>query len=337
MLARPIDADSVATHIVDAVVSAIEKRRAKESKGFDPPSRHDNEGAFAWMRRVLEDASRYLGNSRLLIILDEFTALCWHEEHHFMDPSVFDNLRATMAALREINWLLIAQDYRFHDQALWGNAAQIFKRARPLKLSRLDDSWARRLLVEPMTRSGIVYEHDELVDQLINLTGGSPYFINWIGELMLSRLNKLENEVNYNTGRPRVITREIVDEVTEEFTQYCRDHFQHLLNHLAGIKRVLLVLIAVLNREWVYLAELRDALHTCVGSVREDTVRSGLEALERYGAITTQRDDDGSERMTIILDPLHQWLQDDINLDDIVNEWQRGKHSAGEAAVKEFV
>jgi hypothetical protein len=283
------------------------------------------------MRRALEEVSEHLKNRRLLIILDEFTALCWHEEHGYMDPSVFDNLRSAMTALRNINWLLIAQDNRFHDQELWGNAAQILKRARPLRLLPLNESWAERLLVEPMKRSGIVYESDDLVKDLATRTGGSPYFINWIGQVIVKSVNAMENPLGRNSGRRKVITRQMVDDAIEEFMRYGTVHFQHLFDQVRGIKRVLLLLIVALNKTRVEMSQLYAAAQENIGPVSPARLKRGFESLERQGIIIIHRD---GECVSVTFDLFHEWLQD-VSLDDAILALKSGKQTRVTSASEE--
>jgi (p)ppGpp synthase/HD superfamily hydrolase len=312
-LPPPFDSRGVAEYIVEAVYQALAKGLA-ELSGIVPPRPRELERPMLWMGRALREASALLESRRLLIILDEFTTLCHHEERGEMEPSVFDNLRAAMADLRGINWLLIAQDAYYREPSKWGNASQIFARVRPLRVAHLEESWARKLITEPMERCGLKYEDKQLVGRVFELTGGNPYFISCLSLDMFEK-TRARGE--------RVITAQDLDEAVSSFVNNGERHFEQFIEKMSGVKKVLLALVVTANEEWVGVPGLIAHTQELLGRVPADALKKGLTALEDYGMLARRKAGGGQVRIPI--DIFTKWLVDNLTVDGAVEEWHAAR------------
>lgn len=315
-LPRPFDSKSVAEYIVEVVYQALAKGLVELSDIVQPAPR-EYESPMLWMARALREACARLESRRLLIILDEFTALCHHEERGEMDPSVFDNLRAAMADLRAVNWLLIAQDAYFREPEKWGNAFQIFDRTRSLHVSHLEESWARKVITEPMERCGYKYGDDEknrdrLVGRVFQLTGGNPYFISCLSLDMFEKMR---------TRGESVITEQVLDEAVGSFVSNGARHFEQFIEKLSALKMVLLMLVITANEEWVSVRGLIAHTQELLGHVPADVLQKELTALARYGMLAGREADSGEKLVRIPTDIFSKWLDDTLTVDRAVEEW----------------
>jgi hypothetical protein len=316
-LPGPFDSRSIAEYVVEIVYHALAKGLA-ELSGIVPPTPREYEAPMLWMGRALKEACARLESRRILIILDEFTTLSHHEERGKMDPSVFDNLRAAMSDLRGVNWLLIAQDAYFQEPEKWGNVSQIFARTRRLHVAHLEESWARKLITEPMERCGLKYEDKQLVGRVFELTGGNPYFISCLSLDMFEKAR---------ASGETVITAQILDEAVNSFVSGSNGerHFEQFIEKLSGLKKVLLVLVVTTNEGWVSVPGLIAHAREILGRVPVEMLKKELTALIQYGMLARSKTDAEEARVRIPVDIFSKWLVDNLTVDGVVEEWHAAR------------
>jgi hypothetical protein len=157
--------------------------------------------------------------------------------------------------------------------------------ARHQKLECLDEGAARRLIVEPVSK--VAYAEDAVM-QLLELTAGHPYFMQWICSELISRTED---------GTPSQVNIPDVDAVLSEWVPYQSEHFfNHLWGHTVQANRQIqqfnklaLTVIAVcendsegywLSFEQIYQGGLQGVLsedqawHILQNLVKMDTLES---------------------------------------------------------------
>lgn len=157
--------------------------------------------------------------------------------------------------------------------------------ARHQKLECLDNEAARRLIVEPVSK--VDYAEDA-VAQLLELTAGHPYFMQWICSELVSRTED---------GTPPQVNVPDVDAVLIEWVPHQSEHFfNHLWGHtvqadrqIQQFNKLALTVIAVresesedywLSLEQIYQGGLQDVLskdqawHILQDLVKMDTLES---------------------------------------------------------------
>jgi type I restriction enzyme M protein len=98
--------------------------------------------------------------------------------------------------------------------------------ARHQKLDCLDEESARRLIVEPVPR---VHYEETAVTQLLHLTAGHPYFLQWLCSELVSQADNVRQSTITTTLVEQVLAAWVPDQ-GEQF-------FNHLWGHTIGFDR----------------------------------------------------------------------------------------------------
>jgi outer membrane protein assembly factor BamB len=150
--------------------------------------------ADAFERRLLAGARAALGERTLLFLFDEFEELEARVRSGILEERVFPYLRHLMQHL-EGTAFLFAGTHQLEDLTAdyWSD---LFNIALYRQVGLLEESAARRLISQPVSDHGLVYD-DLAVDKMLKTTAGHPYFL----QLLCHTLVNLQNRqrVNYAT------------------------------------------------------------------------------------------------------------------------------------------
>jgi (p)ppGpp synthase/HD superfamily hydrolase len=307
-----IDLQALTQFTSQNIAGFIVKRVFRDIRQSAPP-REEGEEPIEWLGRALDEARTL--HPRLLIIIDEFNVLIDLERSGNMDAVVYNNLRAVMNAQRSVNWLLVVQDTHFFDSDMWRGAGILFQRARIKAVEHLDRNWARRLILEPARKCGIVPQDEAFViDEVLKLTAGSPFLIHLICRELVERARR--------QGRT-VITDADIQAASDVVKHDGERYFFHFTQNLKGIRKIVMAaVIAVLGMEDVAdETKVIKRMRAKAPEISAKTVRESIVGLSQEGLLSVQSE--GKRRyISIPIGLFRAFLTDKMDLDKLVNEWR---------------
>jgi outer membrane protein assembly factor BamB len=145
-------------------------------------------------RRLLAAVQAELEDRTLLLLLDEFEELEARVRNGDLEEKVFSYLRHLMQHLEGISFVL-AGTHRLEDLTAdyWSG---LFNIALYRQVGLLDENAARRLIGEPVSDYGLVYD-DLAIDKMLKATGGHPHFLQLLCHTLVNIHNR--ERVNYVT------------------------------------------------------------------------------------------------------------------------------------------
>ena len=318
-LSPPFDATNITQIIVSEIFSAIRKE-VRELSNLIMPERSKDESPVSWTIRSLDLAVECLKDRRLIIMLDEFTTLCRYEETGEVHPSIFSNLRTIMEAQRQVHWLMIAQDAFLRDSSRVGSASGFFGRAIKRQVTHLDPSWAIKLITEPMLLSGIKYKDDSLVQRVLYLTSGNPFFINCLGIELVKLINAKRAGMVKN-GDQAVITNADIEEVSDIFVNEGWRYCGQFLDGIEGVKRIVLALVVNSETNQVTIERLISQCETLIPEVPVEAFQQCLDSLESL-AMVSRNTRQGIHTVHVPIEIFRRWLRHTISVETALAEWR---------------
>lgn len=143
-----------------------------------------------------------LGNSRLLLMLDEFDMIQQLIEQKVLPKEVLDFIRYLMQSKPALLFLLAGtQKLREFTGGYW---SVFFNLTVPIDISTLEERDARRLITEPMRQ---FYQFEtEAVNQLVNITGCHPYFV----QVLCDQLVQVRNRYSLTVIAPTYVEEAVL-------------------------------------------------------------------------------------------------------------------------------
>jgi hypothetical protein len=309
---------NVANFIVSKVFREIEQ---------PIPPRSPDEETLIWLDRALTEALKH--SPRLLIVIDEFNVLIDLERQAKLNPVIYDNIRYIMNTHRNINWLLVVQDTHFLDKSMWLGAGILFQRARELQVMPLEKDWARRLILEPTRKCGIVPERDsEFIDEMLRLTGGSPFLIHLMCRELIQEVRR--------QGRSK-ITSDDMTTAAAVINHAGKRWYNHYLRNLTGLREVVMAAIArsLRRNPSVEEAKILPLLTEKLPTLNPHTVQKILVMLAQEGLIAiTSGGRRKSNRITIPTELFRRFIVQELDLDESIERYQTAM-STGSAVQEE--
>jgi hypothetical protein len=150
--------------------------------------------ADAFERRLLAETRAELGDRTLLLLFDEFEELEARVQGGDLEEKVFAYLRHLMQHLEGVGFIL-AGTHQLEELTAdyWST---LFNIALYRRVGPLEENAARRLISQPVSDYGLVYD-DLAVDKMLKATGGHPYFLQLLCHTLVSIHNR--ERVNYVT------------------------------------------------------------------------------------------------------------------------------------------
>jgi hypothetical protein len=148
----------------------------------------------AFERDLLTQARMALGERTLLLLFDEFEELEARVRGGDLEPKVFPYLRHLMQHLDRVGFIL-AGTHRLEELTAdyW---SILFNVALYRRVGLLDEVAARRLISQPVSDYGLMYD-DLAVDKMLKVTAGHPYFLQLLCHTLVNVHNR--ERVNYVT------------------------------------------------------------------------------------------------------------------------------------------
>jgi hypothetical protein len=136
----------------------------------------DGDDPFETAVRLLEQLTRGTPRQRVVLLIDEFTAL-----HDHWAPQSAGQVALQLGALLErlqlVTALLVVHDPLYAIGEVTPELARLLQRGIQVRLDHLDHESARRLIVKPVEQ--LVTYDERLVTELVRLTDGHPYLLQY--------------------------------------------------------------------------------------------------------------------------------------------------------------
>jgi outer membrane protein assembly factor BamB len=215
---------------------SLEVQRGLAEKGFkvEMPTLADFEArpTYAFEQKLLAAALSALGDRTLLFLFDEFEELEARVRSGDLEKKVFAYLRHLMQHLEGVGFLF-AGAHRLEELTAdyWST---LFNIALYKRVGLLDEDAARRLISEPVSEYGLVYD-DLALDKMLKATAGHPYFLQLLCHTMVNIHNR--ERINYATVGD-------VNRAIEEMLGLSEAHLAFLWERAAPRERAILAALA---------------------------------------------------------------------------------------------
>jgi outer membrane protein assembly factor BamB len=148
----------------------------------------------AFERRLLAETRAALGDRTLLFLFDEFEELEARVRSGDLEEKVFAYLRHLMQHLEGVGFIF-AGTHQLEELTAdyWST---LFNIALYKRVGLLDENAARRLISEPVSDYGLVYDALAL-DKMLKATAGHPYFLQLLCHTLVNIHNR--ERINYAT------------------------------------------------------------------------------------------------------------------------------------------
>lgn len=186
--------------------------------------------------------------------------------------------------------------------------------ARHQRLTCLDETDARRLIVEPAGK--VTYEEDA-VERLLELTAGHPYFMQWICSELVTRV---EDDI------PAIVSGSDMDVVLIEWVPYQSEQFfNHLWGHtvqfdreVQHLNKLVLTVMAVQEKNsddyWLSFAQIyQGGLQNLLSEERAWEVLQGLVKMDTLESVVP-------EQYRIKVPLCTYWLRHNFDVQRVVKE-----------------
>jgi len=226
-----------------------------------------------WVKRV----EKRLGNKRLLFMIDEFTRAEEEFRRNQIDESFFSGFQ-WLAGNQHIGFFICVHDHIYrHNTQSWG----FLQRGHPLYLRSLDKNDAKKLIQLPVQS---LYQFDAgVVDEILDLTNGHPYFIQAICLELSVHMAKQDS--------PR-ITQDDLGVATRIVLYNGMHYFNHFYSLMESLTNNVLKCVALIadddNTPWVAREKIQEtALEWQLGS--RISISESIGSLYQSGIIEAQK------------------------------------------------
>ena len=213
---------------------AYNTHRQIQKRGYSLPfpdlAAFKDDAVFA-LDRFLDDVEEWLGQRKLVLLIDEFEVLDEKAVSDQVDRHLFDHLRSLVQE-RQCMHLLLAGTHKLQDltSAYW---SIFFNLANHRRLSNLTVEAARQLICEPM--SGFLEYDPFAVEKIRMLTGDQPYLIQLFCHYLVRHCHMYTKDY---------ITINDVNVVLDEVRQSGRLYFSWIWDQSSREERIILTVIA---------------------------------------------------------------------------------------------
>jgi outer membrane protein assembly factor BamB len=277
---------STAYHLLHHLAYYIHRELKKRGYLLSLPDMSSfKEDAVFVFDRFLDDVEEWLGQRKLILLIDEFEVLDEKAMSEQIDHHFFDYLRSLVQE-RQCMHLLLAGTHKIQDlsSSYWST---FFNLANHQRLANLTEQAARRLIWEPVSDC---LEYDEFaIEKIRTLTGDQPYLI----QLFCHSLVR-----HCDTHFKDYITINDVNIVLEEVKQSGQVYFNWIWEQATREERIILAIIAhasgdseqfvsfndiesVFKKDYV-LPYSREGLLTSLGNLSDSDVIVSVPHERRY-------------------------------------------------------
>jgi AAA domain len=259
----------------------------------------------------LDGILQALGNQRLLLVLDEFSAL-YRELNgdRSLTPEMFGFLSNMIQSTHQLTFIFTGT-YVLLDM-MRTYMSDLAKICIPYMISFLDDTSARQLITVPLQRDpdnlakGWLEYDSRVVDRIVTYTNRHPYLIQCVCHLLVERMNELKDQrVNLND----------LDAIVQNITTVPANEnmMLNLWGEFSKPQQKVLSVIASLsntNLSWVESSEIMLSFKEAGEMISVEDIEkicnnlTEAELLEKNSSAVEQND---AYRITIPL--YHMWLK----------------------------
>jgi hypothetical protein len=261
----------------------------------------------AFERRLLLAARTGLGERKLLLLFDEFEELEARVRSGDLEEKVFPYLRHLMQHLESTGFIFAGTHHL--EELTADHWSTLFNIALYKRVGLLEETAARRLISEPVSEYGLVYD-DLALDKMLRATSGHPYFLQLLCHTLVNIHNR--ERVNY-------ITVGDVNRALEEMLALGEAHLAFLWERATPWERAILATVArLVSTGEAGTAEAVDALLTRYGQPPADPTAIGqiLHRLEARG--TLRAVGEGRARYEFQVDLVRLWIEQFKSLSRVV-------------------
>ena len=275
-----------------------------------------------WLNSALAAAVAHLGNSRLLLIIDEFDAHIEAAQESHQPLAGYAPLASVLERRTDMAWLLVVRDVFVADAGFRSAVDSINLAAPRVALRNLEEHAALQLITAAKRSSGqtqgkgLDYDpagggRKSLEDEIFDYTGGNPYLIQLIckglvDEALKRRRDRLTHADLDQQVRRLLADRGNLDHLGNRYV--LRPPHNRLLATLAGSTDI---------REWLPLEALRTALLNSPGLTKLDEFRNSLHFLEQMGVVEVRYTRPDKVRIPIGI--FHRWVENRIESGELPN------------------
>jgi len=212
-------AENVFRELSDKVSETFSEQLQRSAPNWHFYSESDPQARF---RHILQDTIDQVPGTRLVLALDEFGSVLHSYEHHVLDHRFFTYWKELMSEFSQLS-LIFAMPTSSH-KLLSKEFAHSFSFAESLPVVFLDPESAGRLLTLPLREQHIAVQ-PSTVALAVKLTGGNPYYMTLIGQLLTNQLNREKEKQVVTDEDLRLIVNLLIGENSHQ-------HFSFLSNEL---------------------------------------------------------------------------------------------------------
>ena len=273
-------ANTVAVFLFE-LAAAVTGRLRREGGAFEDPDWERFEAnphrAFLSFCDALDE---YLGDRRIIIMMDEFGVLMEKVREGVFDSSIFDYLRGVTQRSNRFTFLFTgAYEVRRMQQDF---SSILFNMPKVKKISYLSEGEATDLIVKPV--EGLITYHPLAIQRIRTVTACHPYFVQYVCDELVNLARK---EIrNYIEMRDVDL---VVQEVILDATGNIENSIYDGLNR--GEKLVLAALANVTDdvRVFVLLDDVAGMLERRHLGMPRDEILPALKALRERDLVTETR------------------------------------------------
>jgi outer membrane protein assembly factor BamB len=271
----------------------------------------------AFERRLLAETRVALGDRTLLFLFDEFEELEARVRSGDLEEKVFAYLRHLTQHLEEVGFIF-AGTHRLEELTAdyWST---LFNIALYKRVGLLDENAARRLISEPVSDYGLVYD-DLALDKMLKATAGHPYFL----QLLCHTLVNIHNRERINYAAVGDVNRAL-----DEMLELGEVHLAFLWERAAPRERAILAVLAHLvsagevGTAAAVTSLLADyGLETDPAEVEQTMQRLAAQELLREAG-------EGRARYEFRIDLVRLWIEHFRSLTQTVQAYRPLNHLSG--------
>ena len=242
-----------------------------------------DQNPYELFTEYIEECLRILKNNTLLLLVDEYELLETKVSDGKLNDEIFTYFAALMEKHEHLGFIFTgSRRLEERDKRYWG---KMLSRAIYRKVSYLSEDDTRRLIIEPV-RDRVVY-HRNVMDAIVRLTSGQPFYTQVICQNLVDYLN--ENEKN-------LMLSSDLKQIVEEIFDHPLPQMIYFWDSLNDDEKITLSLLGEALGDSMSYASTKDLMriirrNNYPVNLSEDTVHLTLEELFRTEVLLKSFDD----------------------------------------------
>jgi len=189
---------------------------------------------YPWFRNnFIPSVQEKIGKRSLLLMLDEFGLVLESIGKKKLPIDLLSHLRHLMQHIKDLDFILAGTSDLL--ELAQNQTSILFNLAIPMKVSFLDRDSSVKLITDPVRLYNMEYD-PEVIDDIIEKTGGHPYLTQFVCHEMVDL---------HNQKKKSRISLEFLQEISEQIMDQCAQHFKFLWNQASKEERALLSYLTI--------------------------------------------------------------------------------------------